>query len=246
MLANNFIQLMLHALGGSVSNQHDLMATFNRAGRDLVECHEWNWRHKSVDIPTVAGQNYVDGPEDFGELEDATVPDSGVLTYVEATDWGSIQRMRAQTSIPNPVGKLWVCFDRWSDARNSEDFPRARFELYPTPTSDADPVITVSYRKTWTRIRPEDTLAQPDVPQHMEQALVVWSRMLAVAIENVTEASLPGITQVPEIARLISRDGMRQIDQGRVIGNVARKLAGRRYDYLDGDLRRGIADLTAP
>lgn len=227
--AGQHIDLMKHGLGKTPDARHDLWATFNRAGRYLVTAHDWYWRTKGpVDLPAVASQSFLYLPDDFGGEVESYVPNNGSFTYIQKVTLRELAVLRTENVTSVRTGVFYIYYPMWEDQDSREDEPRPRAEIYPTPTTNAEPTVQLIYNKRWAEIDANDTAAIPNIPREFEHALVLAARAYAWALENQTDPH-EDAQLARELARLVEEDGRRQRTWGKMTGGVDLRLRSSRF-----------------
>lgn len=127
-------------------------AIANEAGRDLYNACEWNHLQRPpVTLDVVLGQEYITLPDDFGSCAE---------TDITATTFGAYslllrtmpQVVDARTILGTPSTGSWVGAIVFADPAGAPTMPRARIEIGPVPTADADAAFTLSYRAGWVDV----------------------------------------------------------------------------------------------
>lgn len=223
----DYLDIMAHALGKTPDSRHKLIHDLNDAGRALVLAHEWAWRTRAgVTLDIVAGQDYVELPDDFGSVVDVSVLNSTVYT-IHLTTVEDINNKRAWEQFD--AINLFMAFDVGADGETDQDgVEENRALIWPTPqTARSD--IKLTYRKKWSDLEAEDPDRVPSIPRDFERSLVLFARSFAVDIENQVDPyenqALFGATG--EIQRLILNDAGRQTNMGPPKHNVITRSYGR-------------------
>lgn len=221
--AATIVGYMTHGIGRTPDSRHSLYASLNRAGRALMTEHAWSWRTvENVLIPAVADQAWIDLPSDFGDLLEVT--QSGIGGNVCLTTLADLQRMREISTGSGVLGgTVWyVAFGGSYGSADGLPNGRERVGIYPTPTTDAEPTICLTYRKRWRDISENDTTAKPNVPDDFEGVLILRARAEAKALEN-DEVVPPELARyADEIERLKRHDAGKQTYLGVAVGGSER------------------------
>ena len=207
---SEYIGLMEHALGRSADPRHDLYATLNRAGRALTTCHSWAWRSGSAVIPSVSGQQYLDLPEDYGRFTKATVPNTGAFPGIVCVSLDEIYTRRAMVTYAATTGLLYAAFPWWQQRANADSGMTRRAQIWPTPSSNGVPTVTLYYERTWVDLSAADQSQPPEIPDIFESALVDLARAFACAIEYADPNNMrpmPDPLTFPSVVRLMAEDG---------------------------------------
>lgn len=205
---------MQHGIGKQPDARHDLFATFNRAGRALVNCHEWSWRRTYTDLVAVADQAYIELPDDYGRYQKATVQSNGGLGEIIVSELADIMALRASGSV-GVSSRVYVYFPSYTPRVNLEVARRARVELYPTPSEAGSPTITLAYMAKWVDCPSADKNRTPPIPEEFEEALIDIARAFAATLENSDPnfpAPMPEVRNFPSVQRLMVEDGGRNGD----------------------------------
>jgi hypothetical protein len=235
LTVQKYIDLMKHALGKTPAAGHDLLDTFNDAGRAFFTYHDWLWRSAGpVEVQTVADQNWVALPADMLAIESAYIDrenanDDGAGQFLRI-EQVSRDRLMQLRQIANYVQSsvLYAYFPKWQTQDSQAVSPVMRAELYPTIRVDHEPIISITYQRRWVDFTSADNLdaVVPNIPPHCEYALKMVARAFAVHIENQSEAWEDTVA-VAALDRLIREDGRAQVEDGTLIGAVGQR--GRRF-----------------
>ena len=227
----NYIDLMSHGLGKTPDVRHQLVQTFNDAGRALFTCcegapfqHSWGWILRDNVPFTIPGNQVqeVQLPDDFGTFVSLEYQRSFVGRVVTTTP-GELNRVRRIFNV-DPL-RIYICFDVGEKQLNAQQGPRKVAAFWP-PRDDDQTGLMLTYRRTWVdaEVNPQtlnlvDPNAVPDIPQEYERLLVLLARAFAVHIEDQAEAFESQAIQ-QEVARLVDWDAGKQINKGPPMHSV--------------------------
>lgn len=225
------ISLMKHALGKTPDSRHNLYETFNRAGRALTNAHAWSWRNRTANVAATASQAYITVPSDVGTVRSAYLSSmTGSYSKVCLTTIEDILRMRQDNGSGfTGGGDFFMSWESWVDQAATTSQIIKRFQVFPTPTANNEPTVTIAYQAVWTEFPTDGTggTRLPNIDLQFEHALILMARAFSVHIEN-QQAALEDAAVVAEIERLKMLDGPRQWDIGPMTGGAAQRL--RRTD----------------
>ena len=201
-------QHVQHALGGSVASQLDEATIINEAGRHMFMT-PWKFRERPpATITTVASQDYIDLPADFGEMIAMNMADGLVRSFTFTTFGDLVQRRATDTGVTN---HYWVAISHPPPADEGNTQPAPRMELYPTPTT-GEGIITV-YRAKWAELTADADNAV--VPDYAESALIALVRAFALGYEEEgLEQRLGEVEGGVMYLRLKEKDGLIQPEYG--------------------------------
>ena len=211
-------QHVQHALGGSVASQLDEATIINEAGRYMFMT-PWKFRERSpATITTVADQDYIELPADFGEMIAMNMADGLVKSFTFTTFQDLVQRRSTSTGATN---HYWVAVSHPAPSDDGGIVPDARLELYPTPTTGDQ--ITVAYRAKWDELSNDEDNAL--IPDYAESALVSAVRAFALGYEEEgLEMRLAEIENGALWIRLKEKDGLIQPDYGPIRGSALSQI----------------------
>lgn len=203
-----------HALGGPVSSKLSDIGIINEAGRHMFNT-PWNFRQRPPkDITFTTGVNHVVLPPDFGEVIAANMKDGLVQTFTFTTFADLIYRRRTNTGY---TSHYWIAVSYGVPNDAKEEMPPPRFELYPTPTSGDEMVL--SYRARWREMTDDEEVAA--IPDFAESALVALVRAFALGYEEEgLELRVAEVEQGPLWQRALEKDGIVQVDYGQMRGGA--------------------------
>lgn len=200
------LELMGHALGKTAQSRHRLIESLNNAGVRLFNEHSWNWRLRGpVQVPVVAGQQWIDLPADFGHhisvYVDNTNPSVGFRKVI-VTSLEHLTELREQ-SVGRDLGDMFVAPGLWGGS--GEALPR--WLVWPTPAVSGQPTLSLIYRAKWKALTEGDPEAVPNIPEFAERALMLAARAEAQLVEFQDPQSADEIAYREEIDRLKAEDG---------------------------------------
>lgn len=217
------LDAMHHAAGGAPDSGQSaprltLLTLYNQAGRALFTEHAWNWRVVTAKPPfsTVAGQEWIDLPADFGNpVAVAVHGNSGFRVILTTLD--EIMRMR-QGQIGYGGGGSYVTFEGNGPAAPDGSAGPRRMGLYPTPT-DSIPAFDCAYQSKWVEAVPGKLDLFPNIQPEYEAALMYKGRALARNLVRQSSTIEEGM-YAGEILRLKAEDGRRQVNYGVLKGGA--------------------------
>lgn len=207
----------LHAVGRTITSVDSRIkpwAVFNRAGNAVFTRHRWSWRSQEVTLAAVADQSYITLPQDFSAMV-AVTSTSGTVQVVSRARILELQQSAVTTS---GNGGWFLCFDGWDRQANPELLPLPRLDVYPTPTADGTPTLTLEYQRTWRRMVATDPSGIPNLPDRLEWALVLKCRSMFKALHFEDPGAEEALYE-SEIQRLIVED-VPQMNYGRMRGGA--------------------------
>lgn len=220
--AEQIIDMMKHAIGGTPDSRHDLWATLNEAGRALTNWSRWSWRFAGPTTLIFETENEKFAlPEDFGEIDAcaATTP-TVVIRIVSSSE---IMWMRSRNIRSGYV--YYIHFPEWTAPSDSGDSQRPQGMIWPLNTIENTP-IQITYWRRWVELKSTDPSAYPAIPAEYERALVLLARDFALCYQT-DQPSIESDAAVKEITRLIEADARRQPFEGQITGGASR-FVGRR------------------
>ena len=209
------LDLIRHGLGAAPDARHNLLETFNRAGRKLCAHTRWTWlKVLEYSFTVTAGQRVAALPAEFEELLAARRKDGFGLRIVSETE---LARLRDISNLGAP--NTWcphVCFmPTW--AFNDAGVTAKQLQLSDAPSADTD--LVLDYYRGWIEMGAGDTAKVPRVPPEWEDALATLA--LGFAKRRQDEGEPVEIAQAEaELERLRQRDASRQLVHGRVRGGA--------------------------
>lgn len=196
----------------------------NDALQYLANLSQWHWREQALSLDTVADQNYIDLPDDFGEM--VTIHRASPWRDAVPVSLARIQQYRAANIAQDLgiIGYLYAIVGHTQET--TADHTTYRLELFPTPTLDETGALTGTYRRIVTKL-----VSDSDVPNIPGGPFMVALKLLCSAFAKSTEDEQEG----PEWARFNAMlpDLMRA--DGGVMSNLG---------YIDGGIEdHGPSDL---
>jgi hypothetical protein len=237
--ASDFISLMRHGLGKTPDPRHNLWQTFNRAGRTLVNMHDWTWRRRGpIDFPVVAETRFFELPLDWGHLISCNVDNTTSANYfrVELASVEFIQQLYQHRLPLGDVG-FYIAFPGSQPQRSKDEGPRKVAHFYPEPTEDGNPTLRILYNQAWVEIEENDNDAVPNIPEDFEDTLILMARVKAWRLEYSNPSGEEDLL-ANELEILRTEDGRFQPNIGHILGG-----ASSRRERI-ATLRLGIADVS--
>lgn len=217
--------LMEHAVGATPDSRHNLYQTLNRAGRFLTDYADWSWRLAGpVALAVKADDKFVPLPADFQRVHTLTAPSSGAdavceisLAEILQLHAGAIHLQDGRWHINCPP---FAVIDQGSGTVN------ARAMIYPTPTADGTPNLSLTYYRRWVECADDGSHSslRPAIPDEFEQAMVMVARCFALDLQDQSE-SLESQRAMAELDRLKGQDFSTQSNHGLMRGGAS----DRRY-----------------
>jgi hypothetical protein len=165
---------------GPASLTADVMV--QQAGRALFNMHGWRFRERTAALDTVADQEYVALPADFGQLITLRTATGG---GVEWTGMARMHELRSFAGAGSVITNVAIAFTVVSGV------PTPRLELYPTPAADSSPGLRLEYRASYQH--PAESSDAMPVPAYVEPLLLEVLRAVAFAYDE-DEAPSEGLS----------------------------------------------------
>lgn len=168
-----------HALGSPADADMDILSgtIVNDALQHLATLHPWRWLITGPQtLSVVAGQNYVELPADFGQLE--SLSHDGWDQRMTPTTWGHMLALRGDP-IAAWTGGYWYTISTGNVEAGDEDagLTLPTLELYPTPATSAADALAIVYRRL---VRPlENADDRPQIPIYLDRPLSLLARGFA-------------------------------------------------------------------
>ncbi len=230
--AQRYLDMMRHRLGKTPASRHQLIDTFNEAGRALFIAaaggpyyHQWTWTSaESVTLNVEPDLDYVVLPADFGTLV-GVQEETSVTSTLQLTDPETILRLRADSTISSFT--IWMAFDVGDKILTEGEPPRKVAAIFPVQTTRRP--LRLSYTRTWIDFTTDAAqLARvPNIPAEYDRIL----RLLAQAFATEIEDGTPPFDNGPyaaELDRLVNYDAARQVTKGQARHSVIRSAQGKR------------------
>lgn len=179
-----------HEIGGPVAIElGGGMALVNWSGRYLYNMCRWTSALRvSTGIDYVAGQSYVDLPDDYDELEYIR---EGELAF-EVVQPAELERMRA----------FGTAFRKGALVNDGDVY---RLELVRTPDANEADALTIVYRRKWVDVADNEDVI--DVPDWLEMLLRLVVSKYARGLESGDlSAQLAEVEASPLYANALRRD----------------------------------------
>lgn len=224
-----------HALGGEPSTRLNEAQMVNEGGRHLFSMHSWNFRTRpSVILSLVGDQDYVDLPDDFGELVSVKM-DNNLLDSIEITTLAQIDELR-NLSLADTSFRIVAAISYPDQADDNDSLSTPRLELWPTPPADTTKAITLRQRSLWAEMnRNEDV---PNIQPKYESLLIACVRAVALGYEEDSEADVDDRLAKIKSKRgglfdiAVKADGRSQGNYGVVRNGAVQTNAGQALGYL--------------
>lgn len=231
---SDYLALMEHGMGKTPAPGHNLIDTFNDAGRALFIAaegppyhHTWSWvKNASATLNIYANTTEVDLPPDFGQLL-AVAIGNRTAEQVEVVD--ARHFIELKQAITPPSLRFFLCFDTGPSHKPKDGTPRKVAAIWPTPAASRSDVL-ITYSRTWRDMGANDGGLTPNVPAEYERLLALMARAYAVSYED----QIPTI-ETPEAAaelvRLVAFDSGKATDAGRPTYSVSQAAKGSNFVY---------------
>lgn len=174
---------VVHALGADPATGVDKGRLVNDAMYHMANMHPWRWRRGGpARLSLVAGQSYVELPQDFGEVYSVQYPGS-LSRQVIMTTVDDIEVKRAQEISP-PGWTLWVAVNSGSldeDARE-QGLTVNVLEIWPTPTANETDALSIVYLRSMDELSEETDV--PQIPPWLDYGLELLVRDFAHTVED--------------------------------------------------------------
>lgn len=224
------------ASSSGIDSRHVLIDTFNDAGRWLCSVWPWSWLIVGpVLIPAVGGEDSAPLPANYGRCESIFI-DRTVNTGSGCAHLVTLRRIAdlkaAGSAGWSAGGDVYVSLDGM-DHHTKETHTRRKLVIFPTPSANGTPTLSLIYRKRWIDFDDSDTSGVPDIDPD-------WERLLVLACEGMVRTtewreSFASNTDIQaELERLKSLDGGRLPSLGEIADTV----------YTDNPLNIGTVTPT--
>jgi len=182
LTAGYVTSIIKHAVAGPLSSPLSELQLANEAGEYMVGLHKWSYlKEAEALIGTVASQEYIELPLDFGQPLSLEVTD-GFTDAVVMTDPGTFNRVRTG-SFGNGAFSYWLTLEYAVPATGDEPkVPTPRLAIWPTPTSTDADWATLRYRAAWTPLTASDDVVQ--IPRYCETLYLSICRAMAQGYEE--------------------------------------------------------------
>lgn len=224
--AGDIVAYALQRIGrteATLSAGHNIWDDLNAAGSQLFTAHDWPWRFSGpIALPVTAGQDFLLLPADFANLMEAWIPDVGIFNVLRSVSLSQYAQLRSLDAFGITAYALYIHWPAWEQGA-AEDPPERRALLYPTPVTDGDPTIQLTYKRRWRRITRDDDKARPNVPQEWMLALAYQTTAVAHQREHDTVAVETELYQA-EVQRLITEVSRTPGRYGLVEGGARTRL----------------------
>lgn len=223
----DYILLMKHALGKTPATGHDLYSTLNEAGRELFTMHEWTWCHQGpYELSAVSGNDYIELPDDFGTLVALYQP-SSTVNAIQTVTLQELTMLR-QSSIGTGSYAYSIAFASSVPPANAGQKQKKRALIYPEPTTNGTPAITIIYRRAWVDVTEANANDYPGIDRDAEGLFSMLAQERAYLMENKRPLFEPGVID-REFARVKTADGSKQWNYGPLRGGANDRMVAGVY-----------------
>lgn len=236
MNAGEYIAAMQARVPLKVASDFDWYALLNDAGQEFYNAHPWSYAEESIaTVSAVNGQDFLKLPDDFVSLTDAESDALGRYDVMVVTT-AEILRARGAAGAVG-AGYSWlVAFDGGWTQNTPADYPEQRAPIYPTPTGNGRPTLTISYRRGWKDIPSGLAGARPNIVREARAAFKLLCKAVAWEHLFADQPSPDRPLYAAQLAALIEIDNGR-VGELRIKGGICRE---EKDDYVlpqtfDGD-----------
>jgi len=203
-----------HALGNqSLAADTSEVEIINDAIQMLANAHPWTWRQKAMSLSLVASQNHVYLPSDFGRFH--ALARSASYYAMHPATMPEIISMRSTTGVA--TGATWYAVS-YASQTSTSTYPRAKLEIYPTPSASLTAAIIGTYLKIIPNLNSDtDT---PDIPAAFHVLLRKLVRAHALTEDNQDSGIMEMQTYETMLSRFIAEDAGTQSNLGSINGAV--------------------------
>jgi len=168
-------------------------------------------------LNAVADQSWIALPMDFGLGEILGLVTSEMTTSVNLVTADTVQHHR-KNSAQSPHS-YWAGVVFPAQESLQEPLGNPRLEIYPTPTSDTDDFMKLSYRAGWVRLGPQQA-TNANVPHSFDNMLVQFVRAFARYYASGDRSDIEAIEQSRQLGRLKRADTLIEPHLGRIRGGI--------------------------
>ena len=244
LLAGEALKIAEHVLGGPLHTAIGGLRVLNETGEWLVSARPWKYLLGGVEaLDLVAGQSYVDLPDDFGAIVSISqsvgyTKDIALSTPAEIMDlrrglapggdgfiWAALVYGHADITGTSTAGIPTVTPTTAAQIRTTKA-PQARLDIYPAPESSTTGALHLYYTRGWRQVSEDtDTIF---IPSWLEgvylRAARIWARGYeAEGVEQETfdrDVALLKLVQGPQWRAAVTRDSHTQMDLGVLRGGA--------------------------
>lgn len=222
------------SLGTKKLDKLTALDILNDAGEYLCTMHSWKWLERgSATLDFVAGQDYVDLPDDFRDVISVVYSQS----LSDRFEWVDQERMERVRQGIEPDWQYIGLIENVAPATGGPAVPR--LALSPTPGGNITAALTIRYAAGWSQVgRDADVdTTYLIVPEWCRSLMIRLCRIFAAALgeEDIAglEERLEAIESSKYLDRLKERDGAVQPELGVLEGGAV--YTGLRVTNWEGD-----------
>jgi hypothetical protein len=222
-------RLVDHMGWGTMPTALSGISLCNEAGHYLSAMRKWEWQGgRSALLNTVAGQDYVSLPADYGGLRAQTATGTRAI----GLDLVTLEAVLLLRENGGPTGSSWpyVGAEVWQQGSGA---PLPRLELYPTPPDSEAGKFTIFYWSTWADVSDDNALLP--IPDEIFtlylQVLFAIARGYAEDDEGTMDQRLEAVKQGALYAAMSARFARSQPSFGRMGGGLVAQAKARRYGW---------------
>lgn len=211
--------IVTHALGADPATGVDKGRLVNDALYHLGNIHSWRWRRGGpCTLDFTANQNYVELPQDFGEMYSLTYPGT-VARQMFATTVEDIEFKRSQEVEP-PGFTFFYAVNSGSldDDKREEGLTLNVLEIWPTPTTSVTGALSIVYQRNMDELAADGDI--PQIPAWMDFAFELLIRDFAHTVEDDHPDSAAHSRFAVMMPQLIRRDSSTQRRFGVMHGGL--------------------------
>lgn len=204
-------------IGATPSTGFTTTEIVNDALKHLETMHSWNWLMAGPrSLSLTAGQNYVELPADFAEMESLQYPGTFVRSMLPTT-LIELEMLRSIQVFPPAFAYYYATNLGAIDQTNPEDgLSVPTLELFPTPQSDEIDALTIWYRRKVSNLSSDTDV--PQFPDWIEPMFVQIVRHYAYLYEDDNPGN-SAASQVDMLApQMMARDARVQRRRGVMRG----------------------------
>lgn len=186
------------------------------AGKKMLSLRPWAWMVRPpVLLGTVAAQNFVTLPTDFGSIVTIEYTQGISASTVQST-FTVIDKYRSVLNIA--PGYLMYLAVMWNPDTNGVPVPR--LDITPTPqTTDAN-ALTLRYRPRWVELATSDQ-TYVSVPDWIEPVFIQLVRATARGYQtNTMDAQIKAVCESYEWLAAVKQDEIAQYVHGELCGGA--------------------------
>lgn len=166
-----------HAMVRSAASGSSAGDCVNDALAFLVCAHPWTWRARPLSLDSVAGQSYIELPEDLGQIDGKLAGPN--LTVVEPA---SLEQIALWRRWGTPFSDMIRYAPSARPQETASSLPRRVLELYPTPSASVVGYLTGHYLRLVPALADDSDV--PDIPAAFHPLLKTLCRAFAVSDEE--------------------------------------------------------------